>query len=102
MTIYLGERADPETSNPVALRFSGEVLGVEFRLVRDKRSLAELERLANLLRRVPGVAPSLEGIEARDFRVIASMKPSEVLASDASLVAMRSALADAAKPPGSP
>jgi hypothetical protein len=102
VTIWLGERDDPGTSNPVAIGFSGDWIGVEFRFVRGRRSPAELARLAELLRRVPGAATSLEGIEAREFRAIASMKPSEVLASDASLQAFKSAIADAAEPPGSP
>jgi hypothetical protein len=54
--------------------------------------------MTDLLRRVPGARPSLEGIEARDFRAIASMKPAEVLASDEALEAFETAVAQAVMP----
>jgi hypothetical protein len=42
VTIWLGERGSTDTSNPIAIGFSGDWIGVEFRFVRDKRSPAEL------------------------------------------------------------
>jgi hypothetical protein len=52
------------------------------------------------LRQVPGALRCLEGIEDRDFRVIGSMKPDEVLASDKALERFKWAISEAVKPPG--
>jgi hypothetical protein len=101
VTIWLGERADPEASNPIAMGFSSEWVSIEFRFVRDRRSPAELTRLADLIRQIPGARRYLEGIEDRDFRAISGMGPEVVLASDQALEAFKSAVAEAVRPPGS-
>lgn len=101
VTIWLGERSDPAASNPIAVGFFHGGISIEFRFLRDKRSPAELARLADLLRLVPGASPSLEGIEDRDFRAIAGMNPQDVLASDQALEAFKRAVADAVTPPAS-
>ncbi|MBA2475212.1 MAG: hypothetical protein H0V40_04565 [Actinobacteria bacterium] len=100
VTIWLGERADPEHSNPIAVGFCPNVV-IEFRHLRERRSRAELTRLADLIRQIPGARHSLEGIEDRDFRVIGSMRPEEVLASDKALEAFKGAVTEAVRPPGS-
>ena len=100
--MWLGERADPGASNPIAVGFFADYLSVNFAFVRERRSPAELTRLANLMRQVPGVDRYLEGIEDRDFRSLGGMEPEVVLASDEALHAFKSAVTEAARPPESP
>jgi hypothetical protein len=99
--MYLGERTDSERSNPIAVGFFTDYLSVDFSVVRGKRSPAELERLANLVRQVPGAGRYLEGIEDRDFRALGAVDPKVVLASDQALAAFKSAVTEAARPPDS-
>jgi hypothetical protein len=99
--MWLGERADPETSNPITVGFFSDYLSVNFAFVRDKRSPAELQRLAGLIRQVPGADRYLEGIEDRDFRALGGMNPKVVLASDQALEAFKGAVTAAARQPDS-
>ena len=101
VVMWLGERVDPEMSNPIAVGFFSDYLSVNFVWVRGRRSPAELQRLADLIREVPGADQYLEGIEDRDFRALGGMEPEVVLASDDALKAFKSAVADAVKPPES-
>lgn len=70
-----------------------------FAVMRNRRSPAELKRLADLIRQVPGARSYFEGIEDRDFRVLGVMEV--VLASDEALEAFKSAVTEAVRPPGS-
>jgi hypothetical protein len=79
--------------------FSATGIAVEFRFLRGKRSPAEQQRWLDLLREVPGARRCLEGVEERDFRVIGSMKPDEVLMSDEALERFKWAISEAVKPP---
>ena len=97
--MWLGERADPEASNPVAVGFFSDYLSVNFSFLRDRRSPAEMQRLADLIRQVPGASKYFERIEERDFRVLGGMNPETVLASDDSLEAFKSAVVEASRPP---
>lgn len=56
-----------------------------------------MDRLAALLREVPGVAPYLEGLE-EEWNVRVGMDPAQVLASDEALDAFEHAILEAAKP----
>jgi hypothetical protein len=99
--MWLGERADPEASNPVTVGFFSDYLSVNFAFLRGRRSSAELQRLADLIRQVPGARGYFEGLEDRDFRALGVMNPDVVLASDEALEAFKSAVIEAARPPGS-
>ncbi len=81
--------------------FFSDYLSVNFRFLRDRRSPAELKRLADLIRRVPGADRYVEGIEDRDFRSLGAMDPKVVLASDQALEAFKSAVTEAVRPPDS-
>jgi hypothetical protein len=54
----------------------------------------------DLLRQVPGAQRCLDGVEERNFHVIGSMKPDEVLASGEALERFKWAISEAVKPPG--
>ena len=99
--MWLGERSDPETSNPIVVGFLSDWFSVGFTYVRDKRSPAELKRLINVLRRIPGADPYLEQVEDRDFRSLGGMDPEVVLGSDQTLEAFKSAVIEAVRPPES-
>ncbi len=102
VTMLLGEQPDPEASNPISVGFhSFDDLSINFRFLRDRRSRAELTRLAELIRQIPGAHGYLEGIEDRDFRVLTGMKAEKVLATDQALEAFKSAVTEAVRPPGS-
>jgi hypothetical protein len=89
VSLYLGEDADPGKSNPVMVWISPRSISIPFHYIVDKRQETELERLATLARQVPGVASHLEGIEARNYKVSADMKPEVVLGSDEGLEAWK-------------
>lgn len=97
--MWLGERPDPATSNPVAVGFFADWFAVNFNYLRGKRSEAELKRLADLVRQVPGAAPYLEGVEERDFRSLGGLEAEVVLASDDALAAFKQAIVEASNPP---
>jgi hypothetical protein len=99
VTMWLGERPDPEEANPVSVSFYTESVSINFSFVRDRRSRRELERLAALVREVPGTRPYLEGIEERDFRMHGGMRPEAVLGSDEALETFKRVLVEAASPP---
>jgi hypothetical protein len=102
VTIWLGERSDPAAANPIAIALyprSATPISIEFRFVREKRTPGEQRRWLELLRAVPGAAAALGGVEARDFRVIGSLRPDSVLASDDALEKFKHAVTEAIKPP---
>jgi hypothetical protein len=100
VTMWLGERADPATSNPISVSFYTDgFLAINFGFLLGHRSRAELTRLADIIRRIPGARRSVEGIEDRDFRTRRGMRPEEVLASEQGLEAFKKAIAEAVRPP---
>jgi hypothetical protein len=99
VVVWLGEHANPGHSNPISLSFYPGGVGVNFRFLVDRRTEDELRRLVNLLRRVPGTQPLLEGVEDRQFRVYTHLAAAEVLASDEALDAFKYAVAQAVQPP---
>jgi hypothetical protein len=100
VTMWLGERADPATSNPISVSFYTDgSLAINFGFLLGHRSRAELTRLADIVRRIPGARRSVEGIEDRDFRMRRNMRPEEVLASEQGLEAFKKAIAEAVRPP---
>lgn len=57
-----------------------------------------MQRLADLLRTVPGVARHLEGLERQSFGMRPTLMAIDVLADDAALNAWKEALEDATCP----
>jgi hypothetical protein len=98
VTVWLGDRAD-ETSNPVAISVSPTTIGPWFSFVRRRRTPEQLQRLAELLRTVPGAAPYFHGLEAANFSLSPSIPITEVLATDEQLEAWKRALAEASAAP---
>ena len=97
--MWLGERPAPVTSNPVAVAFYADGFAVPFNSMRGKRSEAELKRLADLVRQIPGAAPSVDMFEERDFCALGYVEAEVVLASDEALAAFKRAIVEASKPP---
>jgi hypothetical protein len=97
VSLWLGEDADADKSNPVMIWISPRDISISFIRLVDKRSESELKRLAELARQVPGVAPSLQDLEARDYRSGPVMKPEEVLGSDEALEAWKRMLMEATR-----
>jgi hypothetical protein len=101
VTMWLGEADGDSPSNPVSVSFYGGSesyagsIAINFDFVRDKRSQAEVERLAALMRQVPGVAPFLQDLEKKNYRTHGGMRPADVLPSDEALEAFKRALASA-------
>jgi hypothetical protein len=105
VTMWLGEPGNPVMVNfytgPGAFPGGMGGIAVGFDFVRDKRSQGEMQRLADLLRKVPGVAPYLEGLEKKEWAMHGGMDPAKVLASDEALEAWQRALSEAATPTSS-
>jgi hypothetical protein len=102
VTVWLGERPEPAESNPIAIAFypnGTNPIAIEFRFVREKRTPAEQQRWLKLLRELPGTSAALDGVEARDFRVIGGLRPEAVLTSDDALEQFKRAVTEAVKPP---
>ena len=95
LTMFLGE---PDHS--VSVGFYAGGIWINLDALRRKRAPAEMERLAELLRRVPGVDPCMEEAEKKQWGMHASMDVAEVLASDAALEAWKRALSGATTPVG--
>lgn len=88
---------DPPRHNPVSVSFYTVGVSINFTSVRTHRSPAEMTRLVELARQIPGYAPYLEGIEDRSYGMHAGMKPDEVLASDEALEAFQRAVLEASR-----
>ncbi len=84
-TVWMGERDDPEFDNPIALRFGGKSVTVLTKYFRSRRTPAEMERLIELLRRLPGASPVLDEAVAKHYRTTARLPVDAVLATDENL-----------------
>jgi hypothetical protein len=96
-TVWLGEHKDPEIANPLALIFScnGEI-SMRFVHLRDHRTPEEMERLVELLRRLPGTSEVLGEAVAKGYRTSCILRPQRVLATDEDLEAFKRILDEAA------
>jgi hypothetical protein len=97
VTMWLGER-DDDRSNPVAIGIYANSVAINFDFVREKRTPEEMQRFADGMRTVPGVARYIESLEQQNWGMHRGMKPADVLADDAALEAWKRALLDAAAP----
>jgi hypothetical protein len=97
VSLWLGEDAEPGRSNPVSVQIFPDAIIIAFGNLVDKRPEPELARLAALVREVPGVAPYIEDLEAREYRQWRPMRPGEVLGSDEVLDAWKRALLEATR-----
>jgi hypothetical protein len=97
VTMWLGER-DDDRSNPVSVGIYADNIAINFDFVRDKRTPAEMQRFADLMRTIPGVAAYIEGLEQQSWGMHRGMRPTDVLASDDALNAWKLALEEASSP----
>jgi hypothetical protein len=97
VTMWLGERDDEQT-NPVAVGIYTTSVAINFDFVRERRTAEQMQRLADLMRTIPGVAPYIQGLEEQNWGMHRGMKPSDVLADDSALEAWKTALAEASAP----
>jgi hypothetical protein len=97
VSLWLGEDADPSRSNPVSVQIVPDSITIPFGYLVDKRPEAELARLAALARKLPGVTPYIEDLEARNYRHWRGMRPEEVLGSDEALDAWKRMLLEATR-----
>ena len=72
VSLWLGEGAGP---GPVSVVIFPDSITIPFVDLIKHRSQTELARLATLARGIPGVAPYLEDLEARDYRRFLNMRP---------------------------
>jgi hypothetical protein len=92
---WLGEGA----ANPVVVRFAPRSFSVQFVFMRDAgRSQVELERFADLLRKIPGLAPYYKALAQADYGRAPELRPEELLKSDEILVAFKHAVVEGAQP----
>jgi hypothetical protein len=98
VTMWLGEDVDEERAYPVSVTIHTESVVINFDFVREMRSPEEMERLARLMREVPGVADYIQGVDERNYGMHRAMRPADVLASEEALDAWKNALVEAARP----
>ena len=67
VTMRLGEQA-----NPVSISIYRDGAGSNFDVVRDKRTPDEMQCLADLMRRISGVASYIQGLEDQNWGSIAA------------------------------
>jgi hypothetical protein len=96
-SVWMGLHEDPDVANPVVLTFwhDGKAVGVNLAYIRDRRSEAEMERLVELLRRLPATSHALDRAVARDYRSFCGFETERVLATDDDLSAFKAVLDEA-------
>ncbi len=102
INLWLGERDDEETSNPVSLAFeiNGDSgLCVYLRWMLAKRSEAEMERMADLLDEVPGMQDDIALARKKGLNAYCKVPAPDVLSTDEGLEALKAALLAGAQPP---
>jgi hypothetical protein len=97
VTMWLGER-DDDLSNPVSIGIYATNIAINFDFVRDRRTPEQMQRLADLMRTIPGIAGYIEGLEEQNWGMHRGMKPADVLGSDEALEVWKKALDEAAAP----
>lgn len=96
-SVWMGLHEDPELSNPVVLTFwhDGTAIGVNLAYIRGRRSEEEMERLVELLRRLPATSHALDRAVARDYRSFCAFETERVLATDDDLDTFKAVLDEA-------
>jgi hypothetical protein len=95
VTAWLGE----DVGNPVSVGIYPYGVAVNFDFLVDRRTDAEMARLAELIRSVPGAARHYERLEQVRFKMRPTLAPEEVLKDDASFRAFTRAITEAIRPP---
>ena len=98
-TVWLGEHKDPEIANPVTLIFhwkNGGEISMRFVHLREQRTPEEMDRLVELLRRLPGTSEELDKALAKGYRTACILRAERVLATDEELEAFKRVLDEAA------
>lgn len=98
-TVWLGEHKDAEIANPLTLIFSwnnGGEISMRFVHLREQRTAEEMERLVDLLRRLPGTSEVLDKAVAKGHRTSCIFRAERVLATDEDLEAFKRVLDEAA------
>ncbi len=102
ITLWLGDNEDREKANPVALLFQptrGDGLFVPFNFMSNKRSEAEMVRMADLLEDVSGMPDAVALAREKSLITYCVIQTSDVLSTDEGLVALKAALLAGAQPP---
>lgn len=97
VTMWLGER-DDNSSNPVSISIYADGVAINFDFVRDKRTPEQMQRFADLMRMIPGVAGYIQGLKRQNWGMHRGMKPDDVLHSDDALEAWKKTLDEASAP----
>ena len=102
INLWLGENADEEKSNPVSLAFmiNGDSgLCVYLVHMLNKRSEAEMVRMADLLDEVPGMQDEVALAREKGLNAYCLVPAPDVLGTDEGLEALKAALLAGAQPP---
>lgn len=94
VSLWRAEDLDP---GPVSVVIFPDSIVIPFVDLIKHRPQAELARLAALARELPGVAPYLEDLEARNYQRGQRMPPEDVLGSDEALEAWKRVLLEATR-----
>lgn len=97
VTAWLGE----EVGNPISVGFYPYGVAINFDFVVDRRTDAEMARLATLVRDIPNAARHYERLEEVRYKMRPTLAPEEVLADNAGLEAFKRVIADATQPSAS-
>lgn len=100
--VWLGEDADPSNDNPVSIALSGggdgTGIAINFEAVRERRSEDEMQRLAELMQALPGVAPRYKGLEEGNWGMFRVIAPADALPDDDAVTKWVDAVVEAARP----
>ncbi len=102
INLWLGENADEEKSNPVSLAFTINTdrgLCVYLVHMLNKRSEAEMVRMADLLDEVPGMQAEVALAREKGLNAYCMVHAPDVLSTDEGLEALKAALLAGAQPP---
>lgn len=101
VNLWIGEADDPSTRNPVALSLYMKGIAINLDYVRAYRSEAEMKRLVELIREIPGVADYLVGLEDLEYKwgMRPTMNPADVLPNDEAVSVFAEKVIEASSPP---
>jgi len=97
VTMWLGKSSDPDQNNPVSVSFFTASVSINFTSVRTYRTPAEMTRLVELARQIPGMAPYLDGIESKNYGMHTGIRPEEILPSDEALATFQRVVLEASR-----